>query len=159
MCEPRRPPRAGYRRARSRHREGSTFPVSRLPFPVSDPRRTALAPGLPPACRRIARSGARCRGALSRPRRDRPADRPAARSRSCASAAQAGVTTPVIEERPAVRDGAARDQAEEYRVIPARGLRLLLALDAGEHAFEHGNAVLGLTVADAVETVRVVRRE
>src|SRR6266513_2239923 len=136
----------------------SRVPVSRFPFPCFAVRRTDPAPAPPLSSLRTARSSARCRGALSRPERDRRADCPAAQFRSLASA-EAGVATAVVEQGPAVRDGAACHQAKEHGMIAARGLRLLLTLDAREYAFEHRDAVLGLPVADAVEAVRVVRRE
>src|SRR5882762_5605123 len=148
-----------YPPSRFLRRAASTFPDSWFPFPVSRVRRTAPAHVPPRAYRRIGRSGARCRGARSRRARDRLAGRPAARRRSWAPAAEAGVSAAVIEQGPAVRDAAPRDQPEEHGVIPARGLRLLVALDARERTFEDRNAVLGLPVADAVEPVGVFLRE
>ena len=52
-------------------------------------------------------------------------------------ARSSGVAAAVVQQRLAVRHGASRDQAEEDRVISTRRLRLLLAFDAGEDAFEH----------------------
>src|SRR5437773_10525817 len=124
---------------------------SLVPRPSSPARRMTPAPARPPASRRTTRSGARCRGAVPRPRPDPRADCPAARCRS--SAGEARVAAPIVEQGPAVGNAATRDDAEEHRVIPAWDLGLFFALDAGEHAVEHRYAVLALLVADAIEPI------
>src|SRR5213076_1823885 len=140
-------PSDGSRRARDVTESGPD--VEQCPGrtrPSSPARRMTPAPARPPASRRTTRSGARCRGAVPRPRPDPRADRPAARCRS--SVGEARVAAPIVEQGPAVGNAATRDDAEEHRVIPAWDLGLFFALDAGEHAVEHRDAVLALLVAD-----------
>src|SRR5256885_14372871 len=73
--------------------------------------------------------------------------------RRSASAAQTGIAAPVIKERTAVGRGAADNQAEEHGVVAAWNGAVLFALDVGDDALEHRDAMLVLVIADAAKPV------
>src|SRR2546422_2732049 len=69
---------------------------------------------------------------------------------------QVGVAAAVIEERAPVRNRSADDEPQKHRVVPGRQRRLLGALDVGQHALEHGQSLLVLMIAEALEEVLLV---
>src|SRR6266513_3482915 len=73
--------------------------------------------------------------------------------RRSASAAQTGIAAAIIKERTAVSRGAADNQAEEHGVIAAWNGAVLFALDVGDDALEHRDAMLVLVIADAAKPI------
>src|SRR2546430_4467896 len=73
--------------------------------------------------------------------------------RRSASAAQTGIAAAVIKERTAVGRGAADNQAEEHGVVAAGNGAVLFALDVGDDALEHRDAMLVLVIADAAKPI------
>jgi len=79
--------------------------------------------------------------------------------RRCASAAEAGVASSIIEERPPVGRVPTHDQPDEDGVVSPRHSAALLALDVRDGSIDHWNATLIFLVADAAEPIGVVGRK
>src|SRR2546423_2410549 len=79
--------------------------------------------------------------------------------RRCASAAEAGVASSIIEEGPPVGRIPTHDQPDEDGVVASRHGAALLALDVRDCSIDHGNATVIFLVADAAKPIGVVGRK
>src|SRR6266545_100851 len=79
--------------------------------------------------------------------------------RRCASAAQAGVASSIVQKRPPIGGVATDDQTDEDGVVAAGDRRLLLALDVCHDAVQNDDPVLVLAIADAAKSVGLRSRK